>query len=170
MQDHPTIGVRITQHLTWFGRNHLDIIRHHHERWDGRGYPDKLGGKAIPLLARVAALCDVSDALTNDRPYRSGLPMSKALKIIAEGRGTQFDPDLTDRFLALMAGLQSFIRTELQAEDARSITWTDDRMSVALLTPEGEKRVNIEYDGARWVRRPGDAIAEIPLDLHHDTA
>ncbi|MGE4293059.1 MAG: response regulator [Desulfovibrio sp.] len=70
----------------------------HHERWDGSGYPDGLKGPAIPLFGRIIAVADVYDALTSDRPYRDGMPRDKALKIIAEGRGTHFCPDVVDAF------------------------------------------------------------------------
>jgi len=73
----------------------------HHERWDGTGYPDGLKGEEIPLQARMMALADVYDALTSERPYKEPYPHEKAMEIIAEGRGTQFDPDLTDLFVRL---------------------------------------------------------------------
>jgi len=73
----------------------------HHERWDGAGYPDGLKGDEIPLQARMMALVDVYDALISERPYKKAYPHEKAMRIIAEGRGTQFDPDLTDLFIGL---------------------------------------------------------------------
>ena len=77
-----------------------EIVRWHHERWDGRGYPDGLVGEQIPISARLMALADVFDALISKRVYKEGIPFSKVRKIIAEGRGSQFDPDMTDSFLA----------------------------------------------------------------------
>ncbi len=77
-----------------------EIAYYHHERWDGKGYPAGLRGKDIPLSARIVALADVYDALTSDRPYRRAMPHQEAKAIIVEGRGTQFDPDLVDAFLA----------------------------------------------------------------------
>ncbi len=78
-----------------------EVATHHHERWDGRGYPHGLAGTSIPLAARVVALADVFDALTSDRPYRSALSVETALGMIAEGAGTQFDPALAAAFLNL---------------------------------------------------------------------
>jgi HD-GYP domain-containing protein (c-di-GMP phosphodiesterase class II) len=82
-----------------------DVARYHHEWWDGTGYPSKLRGKRIPIHARIVALADVFDALTHGRPYSEAWPIDKALEEIRNRRGTQFDPDLTDRFLDLVARL-----------------------------------------------------------------
>ncbi len=79
----------------------LAAIRHHHERHDGAGYPDRLPGERIPLLARVLALVDCYDAMRSDRPYRPGLSRAAALAAVRQGAGTQFDPCLTAVVLAL---------------------------------------------------------------------
>ena len=78
------------------------IARHHHEWWNGEGYPSRLAGKRIPIEARIVALADVFDALTHGRPFSPPWPVEKALAEIRSRRGTQFDPELTDIFLALM--------------------------------------------------------------------
>jgi HD-GYP domain-containing protein (c-di-GMP phosphodiesterase class II) len=78
------------------------IIRHHHERWDGRGYPDRLGGEEVPLLARLMAIVDVYDALCTQRPYKSPFDEEVVLNSIREGARTgQFDPELVRVFLEL---------------------------------------------------------------------
>jgi len=77
-----------------------EIARSHHERWDGQGYPDGLAGDAIPVSARLVALADVFDALISRRPYKEPYSLDEARDIIAEGRGSRFDPDVTDAFLA----------------------------------------------------------------------
>ena len=79
----------------------IDIARHHHERWDGAGYPDALSGTAIPLSARIMALVDVYDALRARRPYKEPFSHERAMAIIAEGRGKNFDPDIVDAFHAV---------------------------------------------------------------------
>lgn len=76
-----------------------EIALHHHERWDGSGYPDGLAGAAIPLSARLMTLADVFDALINRRVYKTPMPYDEAKSIIVHGRGTQFDPDVVDAFL-----------------------------------------------------------------------
>ncbi|MDR2478511.1 MAG: HD domain-containing protein [Treponema sp.] len=80
--------------------NHAQVIAGtHHERWDGLGYPRRLAGEEIPLEGRFVALVDVFDTLISARPYKKALSMGEALKIIKAGRGSQFDPALTDAFL-----------------------------------------------------------------------
>ena len=74
-------------------------VRHHHERVDGKGYPDGLKGDEIPLGARIIALADTFDAMTSERPYRMGFDRETALRIIKENAGMQFDPELADQFL-----------------------------------------------------------------------
>ena len=73
-------------------------IRHHHERWDGNGYPDRLQGPAIPMMARIVSVADAFHALTTDRPYRSAFSVARALEILAQGSGTQWDPRLVAAF------------------------------------------------------------------------
>ena len=77
-----------------------NIVRSHHERWDGKGYPDGLAGEDIPIEARAMALADVFDALTHERCYKKAFSVEEAIDIIEEGRGTQFDPEMTDVFVA----------------------------------------------------------------------
>jgi putative two-component system response regulator len=93
MRAHPIIGERIVRPLR-SGASLLPIIRHHHERYDGDGYPDGLRALEIPQLARILAVCDAFDALVNDRPYRSRRTVDDALAILAEGAGTQWDPEV----------------------------------------------------------------------------
>jgi HD-GYP domain-containing protein (c-di-GMP phosphodiesterase class II) len=80
-----------------------EIVRQHHERFDGTGYPDRLAGTEIRLEARIIALCDAYAAMRADRPYRAALSVEQALDQIRDGRGTQFDPELADIFLELLA-------------------------------------------------------------------
>jgi HD-GYP domain-containing protein (c-di-GMP phosphodiesterase class II) len=77
----------------------LPAIRNHHERFDGAGYPDRLAGDSIPLLARITAIVDTVDAMTQDRPYRKGLPLEVAYAEIARCSGTQFDPEWAEIYL-----------------------------------------------------------------------
>ncbi|MGG0940633.1 HD domain-containing phosphohydrolase [Brevibacillus centrosporus] len=80
----------------------LSGVLHHHERLDGKGYPYGIKGDEIGLQARIIAVCDVWDALTSDRAYRDALPKNVALKIMEEGRGTQFDPMILDYFFSII--------------------------------------------------------------------
>ena len=74
-------------------------IRYHHERWDGKGYPDGLSQDSIPILSRVIAVVDSFDAMVNDRPYRKAMPVTKALEELKRCAGTQFDPAITSEFI-----------------------------------------------------------------------
>jgi HD-GYP domain-containing protein (c-di-GMP phosphodiesterase class II) len=81
----------------------LSVVRHHHERWDGGGYPDGLAADNIPLQARMAAVADVWDALTSERSYRPAWSAKRALDHIVAGAGSQFDPACVDAFLDVLA-------------------------------------------------------------------
>lgn len=107
MQTHTTAGADILAKSN-IPQMHIaeEIARHHHERWDGTGYPTRLAGTAIPIAARVSALADVFDALTHKRPYKEAWKVSDALAEIASLKGKQFDPELTDIFLELVPRLQ----------------------------------------------------------------
>jgi ribonuclease P protein subunit RPR2 len=94
---HPVIGWEILREIDFLGDAKL-VVRHHHERWDGEGYPDGLGGEEIPLAARVFAVADTLDALTTDRPYRPASSWGDAREIIAAAAGTQFDPAVVAAF------------------------------------------------------------------------
>jgi putative two-component system response regulator len=97
MHLHPIIGEGIVRPLR-SGTSLLPIVRHHHEHFDGTGYPDRLQGEEIPRLARIVSVCDAYDALINDRPYRPGLPPEEAMAILNRGAGTQWDPDVVRLF------------------------------------------------------------------------
>ena len=98
IQQHSEAGARIIGRLGRL-RDAVPIIRHHHERWDGHGYPDGIAAAAIPLEAAIVGLADAWDAMTTDRPYQRALSVQEALGEIRRGRGTQFAPEVVDAFL-----------------------------------------------------------------------
>jgi putative nucleotidyltransferase with HDIG domain len=100
IKEHPVIGEEIVAHLGFWDRE-KQIIRCHHERYDGKGYPDGLQGKGIPLLGRILSVADVYDAIASDRAYRKKMEESKILKIMYDGAGTQFDSEVIDIFKKL---------------------------------------------------------------------
>jgi ribonuclease P protein subunit RPR2 len=100
MERHAVIGWEILRDVDFLGEAKL-VVRHHHERWDGGGYPDRLAGEDIPLAARVFSLADTFDALTTDRPYRPGRPHPDARRVVESGAGSQFDPDVVAAFAAV---------------------------------------------------------------------
>ena len=80
----------------------MNLVRHHHERWDGEGYPGNLREDEIWVPTRLFTLCDAYSAMTTDRPYRKGLTIEQAIEEIDRGRGTQFDPDLGSAFMKMI--------------------------------------------------------------------
>jgi len=101
MKSHSTLGQEILSQFEILSRESM-IIRAHHERFDGRGYPDGLSGTDIPVCARILAVCDTFDAMTTDRPYRKALTVEDALAEIERCAGTQFDPHIAGAFLKMM--------------------------------------------------------------------
>jgi ribonuclease P protein subunit RPR2 len=97
---HPVTGSEILRDVDFLGEGKL-VVRHHHERWDGNGYPDGLARDEIPLAARVFAVADALDALTSDRPYRSATGFHAARNEIVAGAGSQFDPDVVAAFATI---------------------------------------------------------------------
>jgi putative nucleotidyltransferase with HDIG domain len=108
IQQHVPLGVRILAPVP-FPFPVVDVVRTHHERWDGLGYPAGIAGEAIPLGGRIIAAVDVFDALTSDRPYRRALRDDDALRILQEGAGKQFDPAVVERFVVLLPALRAEI-------------------------------------------------------------
>jgi HD-GYP domain-containing protein (c-di-GMP phosphodiesterase class II) len=100
IEEHPVKGWQLAKRLGFMPAE-LAIIRHHHERFDGAGYPDKLSGEAIPLLARITAVADVYDALTSERAYRKPWTKERANQFLLENSGTQFDPACVSAWVAL---------------------------------------------------------------------
>ena len=98
IKEHPVIGAEIIGKLGLWDRE-MEIIRHHHERFDGKGYPDGVAGKDIPKLARILCVADSYDAMASDRAYRKKMKKEDVLKIIVENSGTQFDPQAVKAFL-----------------------------------------------------------------------
>jgi putative nucleotidyltransferase with HDIG domain len=100
IKTHPLIGVNIVSPLM-LDKEELAIIRNHHERWDGKGYPDNLKADEIPLLARILIVADSFDAMSSDRAYRKAIPIDKCIEELIQNKGTQFDPDVVDASLSI---------------------------------------------------------------------
>ena len=101
IKNHPSIGAHILSNATTF-QNVIPIVKHHHERYDGTGYPGKLKGEDIPYLARIAAVADAFDAMTSKRTYRDSLPLEIVKQEIEKCKGSQFDPNCADAFLDIL--------------------------------------------------------------------
>lgn len=101
IKNHPAIGSHILCNAEIF-KDILPIVKHHHERYDGKGYPGKLAGDAIPYLARIAMVADAFDAMTSKRTYRDALSIDKVITELETYKGIQFDPSITDAFLSIL--------------------------------------------------------------------
>ena len=107
MQQHTVLGEAMLANVTLLGGAGLMVVRSHHERWDGSGYPDGLAGEQIPIAARIFALVDAMDAMTTDRPYRPAQSWEDATDEILSQSGTQFDPRVVDVAKRVLAELDS---------------------------------------------------------------
>ena len=101
IKNHPSIGAHILAPATIF-REIIPIVKHHHEKYDGKGYPSQLKGDSIPLFARIAAVADTFDAMTSKRTYRDARPIETVIAEIERCKGTQFDPKIADIFLDIL--------------------------------------------------------------------
>jgi HD-GYP domain-containing protein (c-di-GMP phosphodiesterase class II) len=102
MRRHSELGERIVADIPYLGQTVRGVIRSHHERWDGHGYPDRIAGEDIPFPARMFSIVDAYDAMTSDRPYRLAMSADAAAEELIAQSGRQFDPDLVPVFLAIV--------------------------------------------------------------------
>jgi putative nucleotidyltransferase with HDIG domain len=109
MQKHPVIGVDMLKGIDFLDPV-LPLIRHHHERWDGNGYPDELRADEIPLGARILAVADAVDAMTSDRPYRAARTFEYAKTEILKGSATHFDPEVVTAFIKSQRAIEELLR------------------------------------------------------------
>ena len=108
MKEHPLHGARILSSIRQF-ENIVPAIRHHHEHYNGCGYPDRLSGEAIPFIARILSVADAYDAMTTDRHYRKARDLSDAIEELKRNAGTQFDPQIVEAFLQIILNERGFI-------------------------------------------------------------
>jgi HD-GYP domain-containing protein (c-di-GMP phosphodiesterase class II) len=107
MEQHAPAGSDLLRDID-FPWDILPLVRGHHERWDGSGYPDKLGGEDIAISARIVCVADVFDALTTDRPYRRGFSIDDALMMMSKDVGKMFDPSLFPRFERVIREIKGY--------------------------------------------------------------
>jgi HD-GYP domain-containing protein (c-di-GMP phosphodiesterase class II) len=110
MQEHSAIGERILAKVKDYSQI-AKIVRHHHERWDGQGYPDGISREDIPPISRIIAVADAYNAMTSDRPYRDAMPSRVARLRLAQGVESQFDTAVVAAFEAILAGAAESYRT-----------------------------------------------------------
>lgn len=164
MKLHAGIGADILSAIE-FPYPVVPIVRHHHENWDGSGYPDGLRGTQIPIGARILSVVDCFDALTSDRPYRPALSRDEALQVIVERRGTMYDPLVVDTFVESLPRLSSMLSTA----DVRSETM---ETIARLNSPRGDLHDQPEHPTdvsmGNGVLPLLELIESLPKNLHPD--
>jgi HD-GYP domain-containing protein (c-di-GMP phosphodiesterase class II) len=115
MEKHSEIGERILAKVEDYAEIAM-VVRHHHERWDGQGYPDGTAGLDIPLISRIISVADAYNAMTSDRPYRDAMPSRVARMRLAQGVESQFDTTIVAAFEAILAGADEEYRTGRRAD------------------------------------------------------
>ena len=129
MQTHSTKSAELVGVISKFRGFIEDCVRHHHERWDGQGYPFGLAGKQIPLGARIILISDTIDAMTTDRPYRKRLGLEVVIAELQKYKGQQFDPEVVDVAVSSVAirriivGPQTAVEMPIAAPNSKKLTW-----------------------------------------------
>jgi hypothetical protein len=140
----------------------VPIIRHHHEQWDGRGYPDRLKGEQIPITARILSVVDCFDSVREDRPFRRGMTLDDATALLMRGSGTHFDPKIVEQFLKHLPQLDAEI-TALGLQHAAPAAPSTDQfhLSEIDLTQTRERGAYLAYDQIKKAHREVYALYEI---------
>jgi HD-GYP domain-containing protein (c-di-GMP phosphodiesterase class II) len=123
IKEHPDLGCKILAGLKPLA-DVLPAVRHHHEQWDGRGYPAKLAGNEIPLIARIVAVADAYDAMISDRPYRQGMPLEKVEEIFSKGSAQQWDKQVIDAYFTVREEVRDISRRERANLSLDVARWT----------------------------------------------
>lgn len=139
---HPERGAELLEQLAVLAPA-AGVVRSHHERWDGRGYPDGLSGSAIPLLSRIIATCDAFVGIASDRPHRRGLGAAAAIEVVRQERGTQFDPETADALVSCLAAKAARHGT---SANGAGVAKSDAQVDQKPLGPEGFKRAVLAFD------------------------
>ena len=159
IRQHPLRGAQILEEMN-FPREVVEVVRNHHERWCGEGYPSGIRGAEIPLGARIVALVDAYVAMTAERPYRRSLPHDKARRVIAENWGTPFDPAVVEAFLAVLDRLET--RSRLRRERAAEAASAEPPDAAAAAGPPAAENESPHVEAAL---DPLGAGATIPLEV-----
>ncbi len=157
IQLHPNVGAQIVRPITVLGEV-APLVRQHHEKWNGTGYPDRLSNQQISVEARILAIADVFDALFSERAYRPGLPMEKTVQIIKEGRGSHFDPEVVDCFMSCLND-GSLLAT---VKDGRGSGQVSAQDKVRSMAEEAQKMMMGASSAAPAPPPPAPAIVAAP--------
>src|ERR1044071_3128598 len=173
MKIHTVVGAQILGRVD-FPYPVIPVVRHHHEQWDGRGYPDRLRGEQIPITARIISVVDCFDSIREDRPFRRGMTMDEATALLLRGAGIHFDPVVVDQFLKNLPRFDEEIaRFGLQHQPANYSTEPPIQLSTVDLAQTRERGSFIAYDQIKKAHREVYALYEIArtfgtsLDVAH---
>jgi HD-GYP domain-containing protein (c-di-GMP phosphodiesterase class II) len=163
VRNHPEIGYTMIAHIPFLAQA-AQVVLHHHEAYDGSGYPYGLSGEHIPLGARIFAVADTYDAMTSDRPYRRALPHSVACAELARCRGTQFDPLVVDTFLSIAEAELQVVQQEVavfvkQSRVASGANYSYTNERVYAVNNDGE------HSSGGW--NTGTPSPSVPLKTHY---
>lgn len=143
IQAHAVKGAELIESLSSFGKNIIAAVRHHHERYDGNGYPDGLSAQTIPLGARIIMICDSVDAMLSDRPYRRALSLRDVQEQLYLGKSTQFDPAITSSVMASTLLQEHY--EEVFAQQARAAQWWE-RSAASVLSAPSHKAPSVREE------------------------
>ena len=161
MKIHTVVGAQILGRVD-FPYPVLPIIRHHHEQWDGRGYPDRLRGEQIPITARIIAVVDCFDSIREDRPFRRGMTLDEATALMLRGSGIHFDPNVVDQFLKHLPRFEAQIAAlGLQHQPTTNPTEPPIQLSDVDMIQTRERGCFIAYDQIKKAHREVYALYEI---------
>ncbi|HEX7332995.1 MAG TPA: diguanylate cyclase [Pyrinomonadaceae bacterium] len=173
MKIHTVVGAQILGRVD-FPYPVIPIVRHHHEQWDGRGYPDRLRGEQIPITARIISVVDCFDSVREDRPFRRGMTMDEATALLLRGAGIHFDPMVVEQFLKHLPRFDSQIaELGLQHQPANHSTEPPIQLSTVDMAQTRERGSFIAYDQIKKAHREVYALYEIArtfgtsLDVEH---
>jgi diguanylate cyclase (GGDEF)-like protein/putative nucleotidyltransferase with HDIG domain len=161
MKIHTTVGAQILSRVD-FPYPVVPIVRHHHEQWDGNGYPDGLAGEQIPLSARIFSVIDCFDSVREDRPFRPGMTREEAVALLRRGSGTHFDPRVVDRFIENLPRLELEIADLNLEPHSDSSDWREPlRMAEVDIAQTRERGCYMAYNQIKDAHREGYALYEI---------
>ncbi|HKP83039.1 MAG TPA: HD-GYP domain-containing protein, partial [Pyrinomonadaceae bacterium] len=173
MKIHTVVGAQILGRVD-FPYPVIPIVRHHHEQWDGRGYPDRLRGEQIPITARIISVVDCFDSVREDRPFRRGMTMDEATALLLRGSGIHFDPVVVEQFLKHLPRFDAEIAVlGLQHQTANSSTEPPIQLDTVDMAQTRERGSFIAYDQIKKAHREVYALYEIArtfgtsLDIEH---
>lgn len=173
MKIHTVVGAQILSRVD-FPYPVIPIVRHHHEQWDGRGYPDRLRGEQIPITARIISVVDCFDSIREDRPFRRGMTLDEATALLLRGAGIHFDPVVVEQFIKNLPRFEDAIaRLGLQHQPITHSTEPPIQLSEVDMTQTRERGSYIAYDQIKKAHREVYALYEIArtfgtsLDVEH---